>query len=118
MQHDSGQKTNTPHKGKRREFYLRKSIVRLSEAERVMRIEVRTAHGDNRRYCTECGNLDEEGYCLAAERKEIVASSKYQPVRDILRRCEAFLPMSGDPDQTLGSEKWGWLREYSKRNSK
>lgn len=102
-------------KGQRSEFHRKQSIVRLSETERVRRIVARTADGDHRRCCIECGNLDDDGYCLAAQRKEIVASSKYQPDRDILRRCEAFLPMSGDPDQTTGSEKWGWLRDYTGR---
>lgn len=77
-------------------------------------IATREREGDNRRRCTECGNLGERGICLAAQRGEIVASRSYTPVRDILRRCEGFAPLPNDPDQTAGRIKWGWLADYSK----
>lgn len=44
---------------------------------------------DDRRTCDQCANL-EGRRCLAAWRGEIVASRDYDPVRDILRRCEGF----------------------------
>lgn len=65
--------------------------------------------GDDRRRCTECGNLGERGLCLAAHRGEIVAIRNYFPVRDILRRCEGFMPLPFDPDQRHGRDKWGHL---------
>lgn len=71
----------------------------------------RQQSGDDRRRCTECGNLGERGLCLAAYRGEIVASRSYAPVRDILRRCEGFAPLPTDPDQRHGRDKWGWLIE-------
>lgn len=77
-------------------------------------ILARERDGDNRRRCTECGNLGERGICLAAQRGEIVASRSYTPVRDILRRCEGFKPLPSDPDQTPGRIKWAWLQDYSK----
>lgn len=79
-------------------------------------IAAREREGDNRRRCTECGNLGERGICLAAQRGEIVVSRNYTPVRDILRRCEGFKPLPNDPDQTPGRIKWAWLQDYSKPN--
>lgn len=77
-------------------------------------IAAREREGDNRRRCTECGNLGERGICLAAARGEIVASRSYTPIRDLLRRCEGFAPLPTDPDQMPGSVKWAWLRDTSK----
>jgi len=65
--------------------------------------------GDNRRRCAECGNLANNGRCLAAARREIVASLSYTPAPDWLRRCEGFNPMSNDPDQRQGRDRWPGL---------
>lgn len=65
--------------------------------------------GDNRRRCTHCGNLNERGLCLAAYRGEIVASRSYTPIRDLLRRCEAFTPLPDDPDQRTAWDRWGTI---------
>ena len=65
--------------------------------------------GDNRRRCTECGNLNERGLCLAAVRGEITASRSYTPLRDILRRCDGFKPSPRDPDQRPGWDRWGTI---------
>jgi len=65
--------------------------------------------GDNRRRCTDCGNLNERGLCLAAHRGEIVASGTYTPVRDLLRRCEGFRPLPDDPDQRTAWDRWGTI---------
>lgn len=46
---------------------------------------------DDRRTCDQCANL-EERRCLAAWRGEIVASRDYEPVRDLPRRCEGYMP--------------------------
>ena len=72
-------------------------------------IAAREREGDDRRRCSECGNLGERGACLAAYRGEIVASRSYSPMRDILRRCEGFMPLSSDPDQRHGRDKWARL---------
>jgi len=77
-------------------------------------IAAREREGDNRRRCTECGNLGERGICLAAQRGQIVASRSYTPIRDLLRRCEGFAPLPTDPNQTPGRIKWAWLRDDSK----
>ncbi len=46
---------------------------------------------DDRRTCEQCANL--AGLrCLAAWRGEIVANRDYEPLRDILRRCEGYMP--------------------------
>lgn len=51
---------------------------------------------DDRRTCRQCANLD-EARCLAAWRGEIVASRNYEPVRDLPRRCEGYVPSQRDP---------------------
>jgi hypothetical protein len=65
--------------------------------------------GDNLRRCAECGNLAANGRCLAAARREIVASRSYTPARDWLRRCEGFKPLPSDPDQRPGRDRWPGL---------
>ena len=65
--------------------------------------------GDNRRRCTNCGNLNERGLCLAAHRGEIKASRTYTPIRDLLRRCEGFKALPDDPDQRNAWDRWGTI---------
>ena len=72
-------------------------------------IAARERAGDDRRRCTECGNLAERGACLAAYRGEIRASRAYAPVRELLRRCEGFAPLDADPDPRPGRERWPGL---------
>lgn len=49
---------------------------------------------DNRRFCTECANLNKVGYCEAAERGEINgAGARYRPWQGLPRRCDRFLPI-------------------------
>ena len=49
---------------------------------------------DDRRTCQQCTNLTPSGRCLAAARGELpyVASRRYEPVQDVLRRCEGYAP--------------------------
>lgn len=61
---------------------------------------------DDRRRCAECAKLGHGGRCLAAARREIVASRTYAPHPDWLRRCEAFAPLPNDPDQRAGRDRW------------
>ncbi len=79
-------------------------------------IAAREREGDDRRRCVECGNLGERGVCLAAQRREILASRGYTPMRDILRRCDGFMPLPNDPDQRHGRTKWACLLRPSVRN--
>ncbi|MER2518437.1 MAG: hypothetical protein ABTR92_18930 [Candidatus Accumulibacter phosphatis] len=61
---------------------------------------------DDGRTCTQCANLTARGLCLAARRGEIVASRSYEPVRDIPRRCEGYMPGADDADRRPGLERW------------
>lgn len=83
--------------------------ARCEEVPAGAGIASREREGDDRRRCSECGNLGERGVCLAAYRGEIVAGRGYSPMRDILRRCEGFMPLLSDPDQRHGRDKWAWL---------
>jgi hypothetical protein len=65
--------------------------------------------GDDRRSCAECGNLASNGRCLAAARRDIIASRTYAPAPDWLRRCEGFKPLANDPDQRPGRDRWPGL---------
>lgn len=64
---------------------------------------------DDRRRCSECAKLGHGGRCLAAVRREIVASRTYAPNQSLLRRCEAFAPLPGDPDRRPGPDRWPGL---------
>ena len=68
-----------------------------------------TAFDDDRRRCDQCANLTGRGLCLAAGRGEIVASRTYEPIRDLLRRCEGYAPGTDDPDRRHGRERWPGL---------
>ena len=65
--------------------------------------------GDDRRRCAECRNLASNGRCLAAARRDIIASRTYAPAPDLLRRCEGFKPLPNDPDQRPGRDRWPGL---------
>ena len=60
---------------------------------------------DDRRTCDQCANLIARR-CQAAKRGEIMAIRNYEPVRDILQRCEGYSPGAGDPDRRHGLERW------------
>lgn len=61
---------------------------------------------DDRRRCDQCLNRTGRGLCLAARRGEIVENRDYEPVRDLLRRCEGYQPGADDPDRRTGRERW------------
>jgi hypothetical protein len=61
---------------------------------------------DDRRRCDQCLNLTGRGLCLAARRGEIVANRDYEPVLDLPRRCEGYMPGGDDPDRRTGQERW------------
>lgn len=62
---------------------------------------------DDRRRCTQCRRLNPLGRCIAAQ--EIAATQTYEPIRDILRRCEGYIPRADDPDTRPGRERWPQL---------
>jgi hypothetical protein len=66
---------------------------------------------DDRRRCDQCLNLTGRGLCLAARRGEIVANRDYEPVLDLLRRCEGYMPGGDDLDRRTGRERWPDLIE-------
>jgi len=70
---------------------------------------------DDRRTCQQCANLV-AWRCSAAARGELAyaAGRMYSPVPGVLRRCEAFAPKPGDPDQRTGRERWPELIQEGK----
>jgi hypothetical protein len=51
----------------------------------------RDACGDERRFCVECSHLSDSGRCVAAATGRIRnADRRFEPVQDVLQRCEAF----------------------------
>lgn len=73
--------------------------------EELQTTEARADPDDDRRTCSQCANLIVRR-CLAARRGEIIASSNYEPIRDLLRRCEGYVPRADDPDRRHGRERW------------
>jgi hypothetical protein len=63
---------------------------------------------DDRRTCQQCVNLIGEN-CAAAFRGELRTGRNYEPVKDILRRCEGYDPQMDDADRRLGKERWSGL---------
>jgi hypothetical protein len=65
---------------------------------------------DDRQTCRHCSNLTAGGRCLAAVRGELPGVAKsYSPALSLLRRCERFHPLPGDPDQRMGAQRWPGL---------
>lgn len=54
--------------------------------------------------CRQCRKLAGNGRCLAA-------AIRREPVPDIGRRCETFLPLASNPDQRPGAERWPGLAD-------
>jgi hypothetical protein len=73
---------------------------------------------DDRRTCTRCANLTGRGLCLAARRGEIVATRSYEPIRDLPRRCEGYIPGADDTDRRPGQERWPGLIEKGNDDAK
>jgi hypothetical protein len=67
--------------------------------------------GDDRRYCPECGNYRERRCVMAKPGGLVSAARGYEPVSDILRRCEGFASLPDDPDQRPGVERFPWLMQ-------
>lgn len=88
---------------------LRASIGSNGSATATDFQETEASDDDDRRACTQCANLTGRGLCLAARRGEIVASRNYEPIRDLLRRCEGYMPGVADADRRPGLERWPGL---------
>lgn len=51
----------------------------------------RDASRDDRRICLECSEFARDGSCLPARQGRMAGVSRYfEPVRDVLQRCEHF----------------------------
>jgi hypothetical protein len=88
---------------------LRASIGSNGSATATDFQETEASDDDDRRACTQCANLTGRGLCLAARRGEIVASRSYEPIRDLPRRCEGYMPGGDDTDRRPGQERWPGL---------
>ncbi len=64
---------------------------------------------DDRRRCDQCGNLRGRVCSVASVGGVVSARVGYEPVRDLLRRCEGYLPKAGEADQRPGAERWPGL---------
>lgn len=54
-------------------------------------LALRDQQQDDRRLCLECSGLQRDGGCMAARQGLIrSASTRHQPVLDVLHRCERF----------------------------
>lgn len=89
--------------------FLRASIGSNGSATAADFQETEASDADDRRACTQCANLTGRGLCLAARRGEIVASRSYEPIRDLPRRCEGYMPGVEDTDRRPGLERWPGL---------
>jgi hypothetical protein len=62
---------------------------------------------DERRFCSQCGNL-RDGVCIVAKPGGLVSAIVgYRPALvDTLRRCAGYSPNASDTDQRPGGERW------------
>jgi hypothetical protein len=73
---------------------------------------------DDRRRCRHCLNLSQAGTCTVASPGGVVSARRgYEPIQDILRRCEGYRPNEEDPDQRPGAERWLGLRPVLEGNA-
>jgi hypothetical protein len=73
---------------------------------------------DDRRRCRHCLNLSKAGTCTVASPGGLVFARRgYEPIQDILRRCEGYRPCENDPDQRPGAERWLGLRPVLEGNA-
>lgn len=63
---------------------------------------------DDRCTCAQCANLIGRR-CQAAKRGEMAASQTYEPIRDLLQRCDGYAPGADDTDHRPGRERWPGL---------
>jgi hypothetical protein len=89
----------------RQDLDVRHHFIRLASSEAPRR----DPFPDDRRRCDLCTNLTGRGLCLAARRGEVAANQDYEPVRDLLRRCEGYMPGVDDADRRTGRERWPGL---------
>jgi len=58
-------------------------------------LEVPQPIADDRHPCNQCANLNGGGRCVAAQRGDIDAPSRYSPHPTVLRRCAAYVARDG-----------------------
>lgn len=58
-------------------------------------LEVPQANDDDRHPCSQCANLNGGGRCVAAQRGDIDAPSRYSPHQTIPRRCTGYVVRDG-----------------------
>ena len=61
------------------------------------------AGADDRVTCNQC-RLMVAGRCEGWQ--ELQAARGYAPIRDLRRRCPAYLPRKVEPDQRTGAQRW------------
>ena len=65
---------------------------------------------DDRRRCSQCGNL-QSGVCIVARPAGLVSANRgYRPASPgVLQRCAGYVPNANDTDQRPGRERWPGL---------
>jgi len=58
-------------------------------------LEVPQADDDDRHPCNQCANLNGSGRCVAAQRGDIDAPTRYSPHPTVVRRCAAYAALDG-----------------------
>ena len=91
-----------------RDADARDYFTRRAAADNLQKIGGNPVDDDDRRTCSQCANLIFKR-CQAAKRGEIVASRNYEPIPDLPRRCEGYLPDGDDPDNRRGHDRWPGL---------
>jgi hypothetical protein len=71
----------------------RQSLAPMSSDEEAAELPKPNPFPDDRRTCEQCANLL-GNRCQAAKRGGIVASRNYEPIRDLPRRCEGYVPVA------------------------
>jgi hypothetical protein len=83
----------------------RSYYIEVATTDNLLKELSDAAFVDDRRTCNQCLNLAGRG-CRAAKRGEMNASRTYEPIRDMLQRCEGYLPKMEDHDGRLGKVRW------------
>ncbi len=89
-----------------RNYYLRRAQVDLQEGG------ADAAWDGDRRCCSQCANLSLRRVCVIAGPVGLDSARRsHEPIRDLPRRCEGYVPKADDPDQRPGRERWPGLSE-------
>jgi hypothetical protein len=83
----------------------RSYYIEVATSDKLLKELDDAGFADDRRTCNQCMNLTGRR-CRAAKRGEMNASRTYEPIRDMLQRCEGYLPKMEDHDKRPGRERW------------